>query len=74
MPNPGERLHPSGDAAAAAASAVLRLWRDGVLPDGRPVRLVVSSLALPGLGTGVGGLDPSTCARLVAVALDDVLG
>ncbi len=73
MPNPGERLHPDGDAAAAAAAAVLRVWRDDVLPDGRPVRLVVSSIALPGLGTGVGGLHPTTCARHVAAALDDLL-
>jgi O-acetyl-ADP-ribose deacetylase (regulator of RNase III) len=74
MADPGQRLHPSGDSAAAAAAAVLRLWRDEVLPDGRPVRLVVGTIALPGLGTGVGGLHPSTCARHVATALDDVLG
>jgi O-acetyl-ADP-ribose deacetylase (regulator of RNase III) len=73
MRQPGERLHPSGDAASAAARAVLTLWRDGRLPDGRPVRDVVHSLALPGLGTGVGGLAPSVCAARLAEALDDLL-
>ncbi|MGI8816800.1 MAG: macro domain-containing protein [Pseudonocardia sp.] len=76
MREPGELLDPSGDAAAAAAAAVLRCWRDGVLPepDGRAVRDVVRSLALPGLGTGVGGLAPATCATRVAEALDALLG
>jgi O-acetyl-ADP-ribose deacetylase (regulator of RNase III) len=45
-----------------------------VLPDGRPVRDVLDSVALPGLGTGVGGLSPTTCARRVGEALDEVLG
>ena len=73
MRRPGERLHAGGAAAGAAARAVLLRWRDGLLPDGRAVRDVVGSLALPGLGTGVGGLSPSACARQVAAALDDVL-
>jgi O-acetyl-ADP-ribose deacetylase (regulator of RNase III) len=70
---PGERLHAGGAAAGAAARAVLLRWRDGLLPDGRPVRDAVGSLALPGLGTGVGGLAPSVCARQVAAALNDLL-
>lgn len=74
MRNPGELLPADGVAAHAAASAVLRLWRDGLLPDGRPVRDAVHRIALPGLGTGVGGLDPAVCARQVGAALDDVLG
>jgi O-acetyl-ADP-ribose deacetylase (regulator of RNase III) len=74
MRRPGERLAPSGDAAAAAARAVLRVWAHGELPEGRPVREVVRSLALPGLGTGVGGLSPATCATRVAEALDELLG
>ena len=74
MRSPGEMLHPDGANAGAAARAVLRLWRDGVLPDGTPVRERVHSVALPGLGTGVGGLDPQVCARQVGAALDDVLG
>lgn len=74
MRSPGELLHPGGASAGAAARAVLRLWRDGMLPDGSPVRERVRSIALPGLGTGVGGLDPQVCARHVGAALDDVLG
>lgn len=74
MRNPGERLPVDGAAARAAATAVLRLWRDGALPDGRPVRDEVRTIALPGLGTGVGGLSPEVCARRVGEALDEVLG
>jgi O-acetyl-ADP-ribose deacetylase (regulator of RNase III) len=37
------------------------------------VREVVRTIALPGLGTGVGGLDPAVCARQVGAALADVL-
>jgi O-acetyl-ADP-ribose deacetylase (regulator of RNase III) len=72
---PGELLDSSGEAAGAAARAILRCWRSGLLPepDGRPVRDVVGSLALPGLGTGVGGLSPATCACRVAEALDELL-
>jgi O-acetyl-ADP-ribose deacetylase (regulator of RNase III) len=74
MRRPGELLDPAGAAARAAARAVLRQWRDGVLPEGRAVRAAIGSLAMPGLGTGVGGLAPQTCATRVAEALDEVLG
>jgi O-acetyl-ADP-ribose deacetylase (regulator of RNase III) len=73
MRQPGTRLDRSGDAAWQAARAVLLRWRDGQLPDGRQVRDVVDSLALPGLGTGVGGLPPEVCAQRVSEALDEVL-
>jgi len=74
MSRPGTRLSPDGAAARAAAGAVLRLWRDGILPDGRPVRDAVRTIALPGLGTGVGGLSPEVCAEQVGAAWDEVLG
>jgi O-acetyl-ADP-ribose deacetylase (regulator of RNase III) len=74
MRRPGERLPPDGAAARAAATAVLRLWRDGTLPTGTHVRDEVRSVALPGLGTGVGGLSPDVCARQVGAALDEVFG
>jgi O-acetyl-ADP-ribose deacetylase (regulator of RNase III) len=74
MRQPGERLPPDGAAARAAAGAVLRLWRDGSLPDGRRVRDAVRTIALPGLGTGVGGLSPEVCAAQVAAAWDELLG
>jgi O-acetyl-ADP-ribose deacetylase (regulator of RNase III) len=53
---------------------VLQLWRDGSLPDGRRVRDVVRTIALPGLGTGVGGLSPQVCAEQVGRALEEVFG
>jgi O-acetyl-ADP-ribose deacetylase (regulator of RNase III) len=74
MRQPGELLPPDGSATRAAAGAVLRLWRDGTLPDGRAVRDEVRTIALPGLGTGVGGLSPDVCARRVDEALVEVLG
>ena len=74
MSRPGQRLPSDGSAARAAAGAVLRLWRDGTLPDGIPVRDAVRSIAVPGLGTGVGGLSPEVCAQRVGEALDEVLG
>lgn len=33
----------------------------------------VRSIAVPGLGTGIGGIGPNTCARQVRAALDDFL-
>jgi O-acetyl-ADP-ribose deacetylase (regulator of RNase III) len=74
MRMPGEQLPPDGDAARAAARAVLQLWRDGTLPDGGRVRDAVRTIALPGLGTGVGGLSPEVCANQVGAAWDEVLG
>ncbi len=40
---------------------------------GKPVADVVQSVALPGLGTGVGRIDPEVCARQVRAAIEDVL-
>jgi O-acetyl-ADP-ribose deacetylase (regulator of RNase III) len=74
MRTPGTRLSADGAAAGAAARAALRAWRDTTLPDGRAARDVIGSLALPGLGTGVGGLAPSVCADRVAEALGELLG
>ncbi|MFJ6670360.1 macro domain-containing protein [Actinosynnema sp. NPDC091369] len=64
---PGDTVHPY-----LAARAVLRLWSVGRLDDGRPLRSVVRTIAMPGLGTGVGGVAPATCARQVAAAWDEV--
>lgn len=64
---PGDTVHPY-----LAARAVLRLWSAGRLDDGRPLREVIRTIAMPGLGTGVGGVAPATCARQVAAAWDEV--
>jgi O-acetyl-ADP-ribose deacetylase (regulator of RNase III) len=74
MSRPGQRLPSDGGAARAAATAVLRLWRDGALPDGSRVRDTVHTIAMPGLGTGVGGLSPDVCATQVGAAWDEILG
>ncbi|HWE91417.1 MAG TPA: macro domain-containing protein [Pseudonocardiaceae bacterium] len=66
---PADTVHPY-----LAARAVFRLWRNGVLEDGRPVRSAVRSIAMPGLGTGVGGVPPEACAHQVAAAWDEVFG
>lgn len=63
---PGDTVHPY-----LAARAVLRLWAEECLDDGTPVREVVRSIAMPGLGTGVGGVSPQPCARQVAAAWDE---
>ncbi|MCR3720242.1 O-acetyl-ADP-ribose deacetylase (regulator of RNase III), contains Macro domain [Prauserella flava] len=39
-----------------------------------PLREAVTTIALPGLGTGVGGVAPETCAHQVAAAWDEVFG
>lgn len=62
-----------------AARAVFRLIRHGVVPAGslagEPVASVVTSVAFPGLGTGVGRVGPNTCARQVRAAIEEsVLG
>lgn len=72
MREPGEQLPPDTVHPYLAARAVFRLWHDGRLEDGRPVRQVVRTIALPGLGTGTGGVAPETCARQVMAAWDEV--
>jgi O-acetyl-ADP-ribose deacetylase (regulator of RNase III) len=60
-----------------AARAALLLVKHGIMPTGhlKGERLadLVSVVAFPGLGTGVGRVDPNTCARQVRAAIEDVL-
>jgi O-acetyl-ADP-ribose deacetylase (regulator of RNase III) len=72
MREPGERLPGDTVHPYLAARAVLRLWSFGALEDGTPIRHVVRSIAMPGLGTGVGGAQPELCARQVAAAWDEI--
>ncbi|HEV2781812.1 MAG TPA: macro domain-containing protein [Actinophytocola sp.] len=71
---PGERLPPDTVHPYLAARAVFRLWLEGTLEHGDPVRSVVQTIALPGMGTGIGGVSPQTCARQVIAAWDEVFG
>jgi len=72
MRDPATTLPPDTVNPYLAALAVFRLWRDGALDDGTRVREVVSTIAMPGLGTGVGGVAPATCARQVLAAWDAI--
>nr|WP_207631151.1 MULTISPECIES: macro domain-containing protein [unclassified Actinopolyspora] len=72
MRAPGEKLPADTVHPYLAARAMLRLWSGAVLDNGTPVRQVVRSIALPGLGTGVGGAAPELCAKQVAAAWDEV--
>jgi O-acetyl-ADP-ribose deacetylase (regulator of RNase III) len=60
-----------------AARAVLLLIRHGTFPDGpfagEAIANVVKIVAFSGLGTGVGGIAPNTCARQVRAAIDEVV-
>ena len=71
MRQPGERLPVDTVHPYLAARAVLCSGSDGRLEDGTPVRDAVHTIAMPGLGTGVGGVAPSTCAHQVAAAWDE---
>lgn len=71
MRSPGEQLPADTVHPYLSARAVLRLWREGALEDGTPVRDIVRTIAMPGLGTGVGGAPPELCARQVAAAWDE---
>lgn len=60
-----------------AARAVLLLIRHGIVPTGilagEPVASAVQTVAFPGLGTGIGRVDPNTCARQMRAAIEEVL-
>ncbi len=59
--------------AYLATRAVFLLVGHGTLPDGRAVREVVKTVALPGMGTGAGRLSPEICAAQMKAAYDDVV-
>ncbi|WP_254126300.1 macro domain-containing protein [Amycolatopsis sp. CA-230715] len=72
MREPGELLPADTVHPYLAAKAVFLLWRDGTLEDGPGVRDAVDVIAMPGLGTGIGGVPPEVCARQVAAAWSEV--
>ncbi len=77
MTEPGTRL-PDATNAHRAARAVFELLAHGRFVEGphagEPVAGVVGTVAMPGLGTGVGGLGADECAAAVRRALDGVWG
>lgn len=60
-----------------AARAVLNLVKTGSFCDGpqagQPIAQHVKTIAFPGLGTGIGGILPTSCAIQMQAAIDDVL-
>lgn len=60
-----------------AARAIFLLFRDGVFTsgpfEGTRVSECLETVAMPGLGTGVGRIAPDVCARQVRTAIDDIL-
>jgi len=56
-----------------ATRAVILIALHGQFLDGRAVSEDVRTVAVPGMGTGVGRLPPNSCARQMKAAVDDVL-
>ena len=56
-----------------AMKAILTLIKSGVFEDGTPVQERIQSVAIPGLGTGVGQVPPLLCARQMRIAWEDVI-
>jgi O-acetyl-ADP-ribose deacetylase (regulator of RNase III) len=53
--------------------AILVLLRYGKLTTGELVSDTVRSIAIPGLGTGIGQVRPLVCARQMRLAWEDVM-
>ncbi|RPD46860.1 phage tail protein [Hymenobacter sediminis] len=56
-----------------AMRALLLLLEHERMPSGEPVKSVIKTVAVPGLGTGVGQVRPLVCARQMRLAWEDVL-
>jgi O-acetyl-ADP-ribose deacetylase (regulator of RNase III) len=54
--------------------AILQLLKFAKLPSGRLLSSQVQSIAIPGLGTGIGQVPPMVCARQMRIAWEDVVG
>lgn len=56
-----------------ATRAILRLVLYGAFENGENIRDKVKSVAIPGLGTGVGQVPPDICAKQMYQATSDIL-
>lgn len=66
---PVDTVHPY-----LAARAVFEFWLHSEVEPGVPARQAIEVIAMPGLGTGVAGVEPLTCARQVTAAWNDCFG
>jgi len=57
-----------------AMKAILCLLKYGKLEDGSYLHRKIKTVAIPGLGTGVGQVAPKICARQMRIAWEDVMG
>ena len=57
-----------------ATKAILILIEYGKFEDGTAIKEKVKSVAIPGLGTGVGQVPPLECARQMRIAWEDIKG
>ncbi|SNR28863.1 O-acetyl-ADP-ribose deacetylase (regulator of RNase III), contains Macro domain [Haloechinothrix alba] len=71
---PGEQLPTDTVHPYLAARAVFEFWRTGDVELDVPAREAIDVIAMPGLGTGVGGVEPLNCARHVSAAWSDCFG
>ena len=56
-----------------ATKAILLLIKEGTFSDGTPIAERIKTVAIPGLGTGVGQVPPMICARQMRIAWEDVM-
>lgn len=56
-----------------AMKAILTLVLFGTFDNGEKISSKVQTIALPGLGTGVGQVSPLTCARQMRIAWEDII-
>ncbi|MEO6862111.1 MAG: macro domain-containing protein [Microcoleus sp.] len=56
-----------------ATRAILTLVKYGTVPDGTPVKHIIETIAIPGMGTGTGKVPPDICAHQMKVAIEDIL-
>lgn len=56
-----------------ATRAILTLVKFGTVPDGTPVKHIIETIAIPGMGTGIGKVPLDICALQMKVAIEDIL-